>query len=86
MMDNINTHLLEHPLTDNESDLKEKFEIALDSLWDAYQLIGNKEGFYEDENNYLFPGKIAVGRFYNKVLNQTEVLQNYNAQKSRFGL
>ena len=42
--------------------------------------------FYEDENNYLFPGKIAVGRFYNKVLNQTEVLQNYNAQKSRFGL
>jgi hypothetical protein len=51
MMDNINTHLLEHPLTDNESDLKEKFEIALDSLWDAYQLIGNKEGFYEDENN-----------------------------------
>ena len=31
--------------------IKEKFEIALDSLWDAYQLIGNKEGFYEDENN-----------------------------------
>ena len=51
MMDNINTHLIEHPLTDNESDLKEKFEIALDSLWDAYQLIGNKEEFYEDENN-----------------------------------
>jgi hypothetical protein len=51
MMDNINSHLLEHPLTDNENDLKEKFEIALDALWDAYQLIGNKEGFYEDENN-----------------------------------
>jgi hypothetical protein len=51
IMDNINSHLLEHPLTDNENDLKEKFEIALDALWDAYQLIGNKEIVYENKNN-----------------------------------
>ncbi len=51
VMMNIQEHIIEHPLTDNENDLKEKFEIALDALWDAYQLIGNKEGFYEDENN-----------------------------------
>ena len=42
--------------------------------------------FYENTDNFYFPGKIAVGRFYNKVLNQTEITQNYNAQKSRFGL
>lgn len=51
IMDNINSHLLEHPLTDNENDLKEKYEIALHALWDAYQLIGNKEDGYENENN-----------------------------------
>jgi hypothetical protein len=51
IMDNINSHLLEHPLTDNKNDLKEKFEIALDALWDAYQLIGNKEIVYENKNN-----------------------------------
>ena len=30
--------------------------------------------------------KIAVGRFYNRPLTAAEVLQNYNAQKNRFGL
>ena len=29
--------------------------------------------------------KIAVARFYNRVLAPTEITQNYNAQKSRFG-
>jgi hypothetical protein len=29
--------------------------------------------------------KIAVARFYNRVLAPAEILQNYNAQKSRFG-
>ena len=29
-------------------------------------------------------GKIAVSRFYNRVLTSAEVLQNYNAQKNRF--
>ena len=42
--------------------------------------------FYEDTSDYWFPGKIAIGRFYNRVLNQSEITQNYNAQKGRFGL
>ena len=42
--------------------------------------------FYDGVDAYYFPGKIAIGRFYNRVLNQTEITQNYNAQKSRFGL
>ena len=31
-------------------------------------------------------GNIALSRMYNKVLNSTEVLQNFNATKNRFGL
>jgi hypothetical protein len=31
-------------------------------------------------------GNIALSRMYNKVLNSTEVLQNFNATKDRFGL
>ena len=36
--------------------------------------------------NQLFPGNIACTQVYNKVLTATEILQNYNATKSRFGL
>ena len=34
----------------------------------------------------LFDGKIAVASVYNRVLNNLEILQNYNATKTRFGL
>jgi hypothetical protein len=33
-----------------------------------------------------FNGKYGSFMFYTKALSSTEVLQNYNAQKSRFGL
>jgi len=33
-----------------------------------------------------FPGSIATIQMYNRVLSAAEVAQNYNAQKSRFGL
>ena len=33
-----------------------------------------------------FTGSIAVFHIYNRALSSTEVLQNYNAQKTRFGL
>ena len=32
------------------------------------------------------PGSVGVAQIYNKALSSTEILQNYNAQKSRFGL
>jgi hypothetical protein len=35
---------------------------------------------------YTLGGKVAITSFYNKALSSTEVLQNFNAQKSRFGL
>lgn len=33
-----------------------------------------------------FNGRIAVCKIYNRALSSTEILQNYNAQKTRFGL
>jgi len=36
--------------------------------------------------NYYFNGKVYVGQIYNKSLSASEVLQNFNATKSRFGL
>jgi hypothetical protein len=34
----------------------------------------------------VFTGRIACGLIYNRVLSATEILQNYNATKTRFGL
>jgi hypothetical protein len=42
-------------------------------------------GAYNAAQN-LFNGKIATAQIYDRVLSQTEISQNYNAQKSRFGL
>ena len=36
--------------------------------------------------NLLLAGKIGLGQIYNRALLSQEVLQNYNSQKSRFGL
>ena len=45
------------------------------------KLIGTNAGGYE-----AVDGKIPIVRFYNRAITAVEVLQNYNAQKSRFGL
>lgn len=39
---------------------------------------------YAERGNHV--GSIAIVRMYNKALSETEVLQNFNADKSRFGL
>lgn len=51
MMENINNHLLEHPLTQTDIILTTLYTDAIDCLWEAYQLIGNKEEENENENN-----------------------------------
>jgi len=43
--------------------------------------IGTSSGTSE-----LFPGRIALTSLYNRTLSAAEILQNYNANKSRFGL
>jgi hypothetical protein len=49
--DVIHNYIYEHPLAENHPDIQKKIESALSNLYEAYQLVGNKEGFYEDENN-----------------------------------
>ena len=51
IMMNIQDHLLDHPLVENEKDIQKKIEKASHKLWDVYQLVGNKEDSYEMENN-----------------------------------
>jgi hypothetical protein len=46
--------------------------------------IGGRGGSTSPASN--FGGKIPIGRFYNSALSADEVVQNYNAQKGRFGL
>ena len=43
-------------------------------------------GNYVGLGNYYLSGSIAIGQIYNRSLLAAEVLQNYNSQKSRFGL
>ena len=43
-------------------------------------------GTYNSNNSYWHDGKIANVRMYNRVLSSTEITQNYNALKGRFGL
>ena len=45
--------------------------------------IGNH---FSSGNGYTTNKRISVVRIYNKVLSDAEVLQNYNANKSRYGL
>lgn len=42
-------------------------------------------GAYEPSSN-LLTGRISVAQIYNRVLTPQEILQNFNSQKSRFGL
>ena len=51
VMMNIQDHLIDHPLAENENDVRKKIEKAQHKLWEAYQLVGNKEDSYENENN-----------------------------------
>ncbi len=51
VMCTLNDHCLEHPLTQKNEDIKFKIEYAIGQLWDAYQLVGNKDYENENENN-----------------------------------
>jgi hypothetical protein len=41
VMMNIQDHLIDHPLAENERDVRKKIEKAQHKLWEAYQLVGN---------------------------------------------
>ena len=47
----LDEHILNHPLSENEPDIQNKLDEALMLLLDVYQMVGNKEDNYENENN-----------------------------------
>jgi hypothetical protein len=47
----IDDHILNHPLSENEPEIQNRLDEALSLLLEAYQIVGNKEDSYEDENN-----------------------------------
>ncbi len=47
----LDEHILNHPLSENEPDIQNKLDSALELLLEAYQIVGNKEISYEEENN-----------------------------------
>jgi hypothetical protein len=47
----IDDHILNHPLSENEPEIQNKLDEALSLLLETYQIVGNKEDSYEDENN-----------------------------------
>lgn len=49
--------------------------------WDGYFNFGRRGGM----SQRYFNGIIPVIQIYNRILSDTELLQNYNAQKARFG-
>jgi hypothetical protein len=51
--------------------------------WNGNYAIGRRSS---DVAQRYFYGSISNVTFYNRVLTATEILQNYNAQKTRFGL
>ena len=48
--------------------------------------IGRISGYYFSPNSYAMSMDLSQFKIYNRALTQQEVLQNYNATKSRFGL
>jgi hypothetical protein len=46
----------------------------------------NNSPFYISTPSYALNGSVGASRIYNRALTASEVLQNYNATKSRFGL
>jgi hypothetical protein len=47
--------------------------------------IGRQKN-YVYGTTYSSSGRVYIVRIYNRRLSQSEMLQNFNAQKSRFGL
>jgi hypothetical protein len=54
------------------------------TIYGTSWMVGS--AFWIDGAYRNFQGNIGFNRFYNRALSATEVLQNYNATKSRYGL
>lgn len=55
-------------------------------IGDYFQFNDRVYKISDSSFNYPLNGRIANAKVYNRILSATEVLQNFDAQKSRFGL
>lgn len=53
VMCTIDEHILSHPLTKKEKDIKFQVQYAMGQLWDAYQMVGHKEIEKNEESNSI---------------------------------
>jgi hypothetical protein len=73
--------------TDNSKIFVNGSQVATGSMGPYTPIDANVGiGYWRGRNVQYFKGNIAITRVYNRVLSQTEITQNYNAQKGRFGL
>jgi hypothetical protein len=68
------------------SNFVETYSIVYDGSSPYNTGIGGIGTDINDSANRGFNGNISIGRVYNRTLSTTEIQQNYNAQKSRYGL
>ena len=54
--------------------------------WYDYDTIQATYSYNNGEYAQWFDGKIGITRLYSSALTSTEVLNNYNADKSKYGL
>jgi len=63
------------------------FRQTLNVTTSTQMIISRIMGGYQSlQNFYSLQGSMAAAKFYSRVLSILEIQQNYNAQKSRFGL
>lgn len=65
------------------STLRQTLTYTSSSYFRARRILG---GYASGNNFYSLQGSMASAKFYNAVLTQDQILQNYNALKSRFNL
>ena len=47
----LDDHILNHPLSEALPDVQKQLSIALDSLMEAYQIVGHESYIYDEKNN-----------------------------------
>lgn len=81
-----------HIVATNESGVGSKIYVngSLDGTGSTINITSSTSdlqiGYASTQINQYFSGKVSVVRIYNKNFTQTDVTQNFNAHKSRYGL
>lgn len=73
-------------VTGNSSLYLNDKEVAVGSLPSATLSTAYVIGNYVGGGSYYFGGKIAVSMIYNRALSQSEIIQNFNALRGRYGV